>query len=70
MCPSTSTNILRILYIFAFIFSRFTGFCKGNLNVSNHLDDVVVDGEIILKLMLKNVMGGVDCIYMAQAMDK
>jgi hypothetical protein len=70
-CVLAPAPTYKEYYIFlSLYFQGLQGFCKGNLNVSNHLDDLVVDGEIILKLMLKNVMGGVDCIYMAQAMDK
>jgi hypothetical protein len=45
---------------------RHTGFCWGNLKERDHLEDRRADGRIILKLILLNRNGGMDCINLAQ----
>jgi hypothetical protein len=42
------------------------GFWRGNLRESNHLEDLVLDGRIILKWIFKKLDGGVDEIELAQ----
>ena len=43
-----------------------TGFWWGDLSVRQHLEDVDVDGMIILKSIFKKCQGqAMDCIYLA-----
>jgi len=35
-----------------------TGFCWGNLSERGHLEDLAIDGKIILKLTFKKWIGG------------
>jgi hypothetical protein len=43
-----------------------TGFWWGNLRGSDHLEDLVIDGGIILKWIFKKLDVGMDWIDMAQ----
>jgi hypothetical protein len=38
----------------------------GNLRERDHLEDIDVDGQIILKWIFKKQDGGMDCIDLAQ----
>jgi hypothetical protein len=46
-----------------------TKFWFENSNRKDHLEDIGIDGSIILKLILRNGVWGVDWIYLAQARD-
>jgi len=46
-----------------------TGFWCGNLRERNHLDDLEVDGKIILRWIFKKWGGDMDCIDLAHDMD-
>jgi hypothetical protein len=47
-----------------------TGFWWGDLRDRNHLDDICIDGRIILKMDLEEVeWGGMDWIALAQDRD-
>ena len=47
-----------------------TGFWWGDLRERNHLDDICIDGRIILKMDLEEVeWGGIDWIALAQDRD-
>jgi hypothetical protein len=41
------------------------GFWQGNLGKRGHLKEIGVNGTTILKMILKFVQKGVDCIYVA-----
>jgi hypothetical protein len=43
-----------------------TVFWWGNMRKENHLDDSVIDGKIILKLIFKKRDGGIDGTVVAQ----
>jgi hypothetical protein len=45
-----------------------TGFWRGDLRDRGHLEDLGVDGRIILKWFLKKWDGGMNCIDLAQDM--
>jgi hypothetical protein len=47
-----------------------TGFLWTDLRERNHLEDSDVDGRIILKLIFKELNGGMDWIYVAQDTDR
>jgi hypothetical protein len=47
-----------------------TGFWWENLRKGDHLEDLVTDGRIILKWILKKLDGGMDWINLAQDRDK
>jgi hypothetical protein len=44
-------------------------FWWGNLEGKNHLEDLVVNGSIILKCIYRNIMGSFDRIRLAQDKD-
>jgi len=46
-----------------------TGFCWGNLRERNCLEDLGMDGMIILNLNSKKSVWGMDCIDLAQDRD-
>jgi hypothetical protein len=43
-----------------------TGLWWGNLKERDHLDDLGVDGRVILERFFKNERGGMECIDLAQ----
>ena len=43
-----------------------TGFCWGNVRERDHLQDLGVDGNIILKFIVKKRDRGMEWIYLAQ----
>jgi hypothetical protein len=47
-----------------------TGSWWGDLSEGDHLEDLRVDGRIILKWIFKKWYGGMDWIYMAQDRDR
>jgi hypothetical protein len=47
-----------------------TGFCWGDLRERDHLEDLSVDGRIILKWILRSEMRGMDWIDLAQDRDR
>ena len=58
--------------IFHVLWSRevHAGFWRGDLRERGHLEDIGIDGWIILKWMFKMWDGGVDCIDLAQNRDR
>jgi hypothetical protein len=54
--------------MYSYAEDRYTGFWWGNMRKIDHLEDLGVDGRIILKLIFKkcNGGGGMDWIDLAQ----
>ena len=48
----------------------YIGFCWGNPRKKDHLEDVGVDGRIILKWIFRKWNGGMDWIDLAQDRDR
>jgi len=44
----------------------YAGFRRGGLREGDHLEDLGVDGRIMLKCMLKNCLGGIEWIDLAR----
>jgi len=47
-----------------------TGFWLGGLRERGHLEDLKIDGRLILKWIIKNWDGGMDWIDLAQDRDR
>jgi hypothetical protein len=48
----------------------YTGLWWGNLRARDHLEDPGIDGKVILRWIFRKWYGSVDCIDLAQEMDR